>query len=81
MMNYTNSVIGKFEKNYLNLISDEDKKWFLSDEGPMLETSDWQYTNLFIFRFVSLLCLRRVEILRLFTLILVDALHNRLACS
>ena len=39
--------------------------WFLSDEGPMLETLDhsiyypyWQYADLFIFRFVSLLCLR-----------------------
>ena len=37
---------------------------FLSDEGPMLETLDyiyypyWQYIDLFIFRFVSLLCLR-----------------------
>ena len=36
---------------------------FLSDEGPTLETLDYtipyrQYTNLFIFRFVSLLCLR-----------------------
>ena len=34
---------------------------FLSDEGPMLETLDYtirQYTDLFIFRFVSLLCLR-----------------------
>ena len=32
--------------------------WFLSDEGPMLETLDytirpyWQYTDLFIFRFI-----------------------------
>ena len=38
---------------------------FHSDEGPTLETLDftirigtWQYTNLFILRFVSLLCLR-----------------------
>ena len=36
---------------------------FLSDEGPILEMLDyiyypyWQYTDLFIFRFVSLLCL------------------------
>ena len=40
-------------------------KLFLSDEGPTLETLDFtirtyylQYTNLFIFRFVSQLCLR-----------------------
>ena len=36
---------------------------FLFDEGPTLKTLDyeypyWQYTNLFIFQFVSLLCLR-----------------------
>ena len=42
---------------------------FVSDEGPMLETLDyhypyWQYTDIFIFPFVSLLCLRST--LRLF---------------
>ena len=44
---------------------------FLSDEGPTLETLDYTIyigTNLFIFRFVSLLCLRST--LRLFHLYL-----------
>ena len=43
------------------------------DEGPMLETLDfairigrWQYTDLFIFRFVSLLCLRSTPCLLFF---------------